>query len=62
MQEWSFESNPATFTAAKVQHWRELGINRVSLGVQSFDPGLLKLLGREHSPADVADEIAAGLI
>ncbi len=58
VQEWSFESNPATFTAAKVQHWRELGINRVSLGVQSFDPGLLKLLGREHSPADVAESIS----
>ena len=57
VQEWSFESNPATFTAAKVQHWREVGINRVSLGVQSFDPGLLKLLGREHSPEDVAESI-----
>ncbi len=57
VQEWSFESNPATFTAAKVRQWRELGINRVSLGVQSFDTGLLKLLGREHSPADVAESI-----
>lgn len=57
VQEWSFESNPATFTATKVQHWRQLGINRVSLGVQSFDAGLLKLLGREHTPADVATSI-----
>jgi oxygen-independent coproporphyrinogen-3 oxidase len=57
VQEWSFESNPATFTAAKVQHWRGVGINRVSLGVQSFEPGLLKLLGREHSPEDVAESI-----
>ena len=57
VQEWSFESNPATFTAAKVQHWRQLGINRVSLGVQSFDAGLLRLLGREHSPEDVAGSI-----
>ena len=57
VQEWSFESNPATFTAAKVQHWREIGINRVSLGVQSFAPSLLKLLGREHSPEDVAESI-----
>ncbi len=57
VQEWSFESNPATFTAAKVQHWRQLGINRVSLGVQSFDPALLRLLGREHSPADVATSV-----
>ena len=57
VQEWSFESNPATFTAAKVQHWRRLGINRVSLGVQSFDAGLLKLLGREHTPEDVAESV-----
>ena len=57
VQEWSFESNPATFTAAKVQHWRQLGINRVSLGVQSFDPDLLRLLGREHSPEDVAGSV-----
>lgn len=57
VQEWSFESNPATFTEAKVQQWRELGINRVSLGVQSFDAGLLKLLGREHSPDDVAESV-----
>ena len=59
VQEWSFESNPATFTAAKVRHWQDLGINRVSLGVQSFDTALLKLLGREHSPTDVAESIPA---
>lgn len=58
VQEWSFESNPATFTAAKVQHWCQLGINRVSLGVQSFDPGLLRLLGREHTPDDAAASVA----
>ena len=57
VQEWSFETNPATFTAAKVRHWRQLGINRVSLGVQSFDTALLRLLGREHSPADVAESV-----
>jgi oxygen-independent coproporphyrinogen-3 oxidase len=57
VEEWSFESNPATFTTAKVQQWRSLGINRVSLGVQSFDAGLLKLLGREHSPEDVAGSV-----
>lgn len=51
--EWSFEANPATFTRAKVEHWRELGINRVSLGVQSMNARLLRLLGREHTPEDV---------
>ena len=57
VEEWSFEANPATFTPAKVRQWRELGITRVSLGVQSFEPHLLRLLGREHSPADVAESV-----
>lgn len=58
VKEWSFESNPATFTEAKVNHWRELGITRISLGVQSFEPRLLKLLGRTHSPKNVAKDVA----
>lgn len=57
VEEWSFEANPATFTPAKVRQWRELGITRVSLGVQSFEPHLLRLLGREHTPADVAESV-----
>ena len=57
VEEWSFEANPATFTLAKVRQWRELGITRVSLGVQSFEPHLLQLLGREHTPADVAESV-----
>ena len=58
VKEWSFESNPATFTEDKVQQWRELGITRVSLGVQSFNPRLLQLLGRTHSPEDVVRDVA----
>lgn len=58
VREWSFESNPATLTAAKVQQWCELGITRVSLGVQSFEPRLLQLLGRTHSPEQVAQDVA----
>lgn len=58
VKEWSFESNPATFTEDKVRQWRELGITRVSLGVQSFNPRLLQLLGRTHSPEDVVRDVA----
>ncbi len=58
LREWSFEANPATFNAAKVAQWRRLGITRVSLGVQSMDARLLRLLGREHTPADVAESVA----
>lgn len=58
VREWSFESNPATFTEQKVEQWRRLGITRVSLGVQSFEPELLQLLGRTHSPDQVAADTA----
>ncbi len=57
LREWSFEANPATFNAAKVEQWRQLGITRVSLGVQSMSARLLRLLGREHSPAQVAESV-----
>ena len=58
VQEWSFESNPATFTTAKAEQWARLGITRVSLGAQSFEPELLKLLGRTHSPQQIEQSIS----
>ncbi len=58
LREWSFEANPATFNLAKAAQWRQLGITRVSLGVQSMSPRLLRLLGREHSPEQVAESVA----
>ena len=65
VKEWSFETNPATFTPAKVDHWVKLGITRVSLGAQSFEPQLLELLGREHSPQQIEQSVqmlrAAGM-
>ena len=57
LREWSLEANPATFTASKVRHWRELGITRISLGAQSFLESELLFLGREHSPADIAQSV-----
>ena len=57
LHEWSFEANPATFTPAKARHWHELGISRISLGAQSFDPGELRFLGREHSPAQIRESV-----
>ena len=58
VREWSFESNPATFTTAKAEQWAKLGITRVSLGAQSFEPELLKLLGRTHSPQQIEQSVA----
>lgn len=47
-EEFTIEMNPATVTARKAEFLRGAGINRVSMGVQSWDPGLLKVLGRAH--------------
>ena len=51
LQEWTLEANPGSVSERKAQMLRELGVNRISLGVQSFDDGLLQLLGREHNAA-----------
>lgn len=51
LREWTFEVNPATVRPEKARLLRECGVNRVSLGVQSWDDDLLKTLGRVHSSA-----------
>jgi oxygen-independent coproporphyrinogen-3 oxidase len=48
LSEWTIEANPGSVSARKAKLLKELGVNRVSLGVQSWDDDLLKLLGREH--------------
>lgn len=53
--EWSCESNPGTLDWEKAKLLRETGLNRVSLGVQSFDPANLAFLGRIHSSTDAKD-------
>jgi oxygen-independent coproporphyrinogen-3 oxidase len=52
--EFSIECNPGTLTLDKVLVLAAHGINRVSLGAQSFRPHLLAALEREHIPDDVA--------
>jgi len=47
--EISIEANPGTLTAAKAAAFNALGVNRVSLGVQSLDDTLLERIGRRHS-------------
>jgi len=48
--ELTVEANPETFTDLVAAAWREAGVNRVSLGVQSLDPAVLRLLGRRCDP------------
>lgn len=52
LQELTFEANPATFDLKKAQLFKQLGITRISLGIQSFDNTVLKILGREHNRAE----------
>jgi oxygen-independent coproporphyrinogen III oxidase len=49
VREFTMEMNPATVSMEKAARMRELGVTRVSMGVQSWDPGLLLTLGRVHS-------------
>jgi oxygen-independent coproporphyrinogen-3 oxidase len=49
--EITIETNPGTVTAEKLAGYRRAGVNRLSLGVQSFDDHLLETLGRVHSAA-----------
>jgi oxygen-independent coproporphyrinogen-3 oxidase len=51
LREWTFEANPGSVSERKAKLLRQSGVSRISLGVQSFDDGLLRLLGREHSAA-----------
>ena len=51
--EWTVEANPGTLDAEKADVLAAGGVNRVSLGAQSFQPDLLKALERNHSPEEV---------
>ena len=51
--EWTVELAPATVTPDRLVVLKQLGVTRVSLGVQSFDAGLLDALGRQHTPAQI---------
>lgn len=49
--EITIEANPGEVTAAHLVGWRAAGVNRISLGVQSFDDRWLTVLGRDHGAA-----------
>ncbi|MDP8314500.1 MAG: radical SAM family heme chaperone HemW [Candidatus Celaenobacter antarcticus] len=51
--EVTIEANPASITKDASRYWNILGINRVSMGVQSFNDNELKILGRIHSEKDI---------
>lgn len=46
--EWTSEANPESLTPEVARGWRRAGVNRLSLGTQSFDPHVLRWMGRLH--------------
>lgn len=56
-EEFTFEANPDELTSQKLDILKNYGVNRVSLGVQTFNNDLLKVLGRTHSFDDIFNSI-----
>jgi len=59
--EITLEANPGTVEAARFRGFRDAGVNRISLGVQSFDDRMLTALGRIHSAAEAKRGVEAAL-
>lgn len=57
--EITMEANPGDFDSLKLESYLSEGINRISIGVQSFDDDLLKQLGRKHSSIEAQDAYQA---
>ncbi|MCB1021798.1 MAG: radical SAM protein [Acidobacteria bacterium] len=60
-REWAeatLETSPGDVTPERAALWASWGVDRVSLGVQSFDPRVAAAAGRKHTPEQVRDEIA----
>lgn len=53
--EFTVEGNPGTFTLEKLKLLKSMGVNRLSIGLQSFDDALLKKLGRIHNANEFID-------
>ena len=57
VKEYTIEVNPESLDINKINLFRKYSINRISMGVQTSDDGLLKLLNRKHSFEDVKEKI-----
>jgi len=63
--ETTLEADPGTFDAARAARWRDEGVTRVSIGMQSIQDAVLRFLGRSHTGVEALraadDALAAGL-
>jgi oxygen-independent coproporphyrinogen-3 oxidase len=55
VREYTVESSPETLTAENIREFQNAGMNRISIGIQSFDESELRRAGRAHSPTDAED-------
>lgn len=55
--EITVEGNPGTLTPEKLKAYRAAGVNRLSIGAQSFDDGLLRSLGRIHTAQQITEAV-----
>jgi oxygen-independent coproporphyrinogen III oxidase len=58
--EITLEANPGALEYSRLDKLRGLGVNRLSMGAQSFDADLLRWMGRIHSPLEIESAVAAG--
>ena len=57
VREFTAEANPGTIQESWLQAARASGVNRISMGAQSFEPGMLRMLGRIHTPQETAEAV-----
>lgn len=57
VEEWTVEANPDDLTAQYVDRLRRTPVNRLSIGIQSFDDDCLRMMNRRHTAAQAADAV-----
>jgi oxygen-independent coproporphyrinogen-3 oxidase len=59
--EITMEANPGTIEHGRLAEYRQAGVNRLSIGAQSFDAEILQVLGRIHGPQEIRDAYAEAI-
>ncbi|MDZ4840330.1 MAG: radical SAM family heme chaperone HemW [Bacteroidota bacterium] len=57
LKEFTIEANPDDISTKKLKQWKQLGINRLSIGVQSFNDSDLNYMGRIHNASQAIDSV-----
>ncbi len=61
VKEITIEVNPDDITSEKLQFYKQIGINRISIGVQSLDDNVLKILSRRHNSKQAIETVYKSL-